>query len=207
MKLAIVLLALIGLAYSAPQPRKLFHEHFDDFMTVIGEEVGEKVAALADKYAEFDEYRTALDYMRTNGFKTLVYEMESLPEFQAVVAFLENDNIDVLYFIDLLNEVLDGIARKRTNRQEPSGKDFTSFVNDLILIFPKEKLAALYDQKMEEDEVFRVAMENLLSDEWDEVFTALWNSSVFQAEVDTLLDHGIDVDVLMKEILAIFGQN
>lgn len=84
MKLAIVLLALIGLVHSAPKPRKLFHEHFDDFMNIIIEEVGDEISALSDKYSEFDEYWIALDYLRTNDFKNLVYEMESLPEFQAV---------------------------------------------------------------------------------------------------------------------------
>lgn len=77
----------------------------------------------------------------------------------------------------------------------------------MISLFPKEKLAALYDQKMAEDEEFRVAMENLSSDEWDETFSALWDSSVFQNEVQTLLEHGIDVHVLLKELMAVFGQN
>lgn len=84
MKIAIVLLAIIGLGLSAPQPRKLFHEHFDDFMTIIREEAGQDMENLLEHYVEYDEFLSAFDYIRTNNFKDLVYEMEHLPEFQAV---------------------------------------------------------------------------------------------------------------------------
>lgn len=84
MKIAIVLFAIIGLGLSAPQPRKLFHEHFDDFMAIIQEEAGHDLNQLIELYIESDEFRTTLDYIRTANFKDLVYEMEHLPEFQAV---------------------------------------------------------------------------------------------------------------------------
>lgn len=74
-------------------------------------------------------------------------------------------------------------------------------------MFPKEKLAALYDHKMAEDEEFRVAIENLQGDEWNRVFNALWESEVFKAEVNALNENGIDITVLLTEVLAIFGQN
>lgn len=60
---------------------------------------------------------------------------------------------------------------------------------------------------MEEDEEFRVAMENLLGDEWRELNDALWNSDVFQAEVKILSEHGIELFDLLDELLAVFGQN
>ena len=87
MKQALVVLALVGLAFSAPQPRKLFHEHVEEFLDIIMEEAGPEMQHLTEHYIEFEEFVQALDYMRTNNFKDLVYEMESLPEFVAVSTF------------------------------------------------------------------------------------------------------------------------
>nr|AMY63171.1 single domain major allergen protein [Antheraea yamamai] len=207
MKVAFIVLALSGLAFSAPQPKKLFHEHFEDFMDLIVAEVGEELSSLSEQYIQYDEFLVSANYLISSNFKDLVYEMEFLPEFQAVVDFLENDNIDILYFINIFNEFIDSFEISRKTRQQATGKDFNSFINDSINLFPKEKLAALYDQKMSEDEGFRVAMENLSSDEWSSVFNALWQSEIFQSEVNSLNENGINIHLLLNEILAIFGQN
>ncbi|KAF9823846.1 hypothetical protein SFRURICE_013383 [Spodoptera frugiperda] len=208
MKQALVVLALVGLAFSAPQTRKLFHEHVEDFLDIIMDEAGHEIEHLNEHYLEYDEFWTALDYMRTNNFKDLVYEMESLPEFVAVIEFLEQDNIDIHYFIDLFNEMIESIQQTaRSARHSTSGRDFTSFMRDCIDAFPKAKLSALFEQKMAEDEEFRTAINNLNSEQWDAVFSALWANPTFQAEVATLAENGIDVKVFLDEIVAVFGQN
>ncbi|CAH1637678.1 unnamed protein product [Spodoptera littoralis] len=207
MKQALVVLALVALAFSAPQTRKLFHEHVEDFLDIIMDEAGHEIEHLNEHYLEYDEFWTALDYMRTNNFKDLVYEMESLPEFVAVIEFLEQDNIDIHYFIDLFNEMIESIQRARSARHSTSGRDFTSFMRDCIDAFPKDKLSALFEQKMAEEEEFSTAISNLKSEQWDAVFSALWANPTFQAEVATLNENGIDVKVFLDEIVAIFGQN
>ncbi|XP_050551614.1 uncharacterized protein LOC126910976 [Spodoptera frugiperda] len=208
MKQALVVLALVALAFSAPQTRKLFHEHVEDFLDIIMDEAGHEIEHLNEHYLEYDEFWTALDYMRTNNFKDLVYEMESLPEFVAVIEFLEQDNIDIHYFIDLFNEMIESIQQTaRSARHSTSGRDFTSFMRDCIDAFPKAKLSALFEQKMAEDEEFRTAINNLNSEQWDAVFSALWANPTFQAEVATLAENGIDVKVFLDEIVAVFGQN
>lgn len=206
MKGAFFLLGLVALSSAAPQPRKVFHEHFEDFITLIIEEVGDDLDALGQQYVNFDDFLNAFEYLSTQNFRNLVYEMESLPEFTAVTDFLEDHNIDIHYFLDMFNDAIENFPEVPPKRQQASGTDFNSFVRDLTALFPKDKLSALYDQKMEEDDVFRTAMENLHSDEWKELWGALFDSAVFQAEVQTLADIGIDIDVLIDEILAIFGQ-
>lgn len=84
MKFAITFLALVALSYAAPQPRKLFHEHFEDFTDVIVEEVGQELNELMEQYLQFDEFLVSLNYLVTPNFRNLVYEMEDLPEFKAV---------------------------------------------------------------------------------------------------------------------------
>ncbi|XP_037876368.2 uncharacterized protein LOC101743760 [Bombyx mori] len=208
MKVAIVFMGLIALGFSVPRPKKSFVENFGDFLDIIKDEAGNDIDNLFEQYIEFEEFRRSLDYLTTKDFRDLIYEMEDLPEFKAVVDFLENDNIEIHFFIDIFNEMMETIGeRVKRARQTLSGRDFTSYINDIIDVFPKDKLAALYEQKLAEDEEFRVALENLQSEEWDAVFGALWESEQFKAEVDTLAEHGIDIHVLMKELFAIFGQN
>ncbi|KAG6452456.1 uncharacterized protein LOC115445016 [Manduca sexta] len=209
MKVALVVLALISLGCAAPQPRKVFHEHFEDFVDVIVEEVGDELMHLTGHYLEYDDFWVAFNYLKSESFRNLVDEFESLPEFAAVVEFLENDNIDIRFFIDMFHEFIDELESmsRPVARHATSGTNFSAYINDVIATFPKAKLAALYDEKMANDEEFRVAMENLLSPEWDAVLEALWTSDVFQAEIKTLAEYGIDASVLYLEILAIFGQN
>lgn len=84
MKVAIVLLSAVALSLSAPQPRKIFHEHAEDFLELINDEAGHEMMHLVEHYIEFEEFTKSLDYMATPNFRSLVYEMESLPEFKAV---------------------------------------------------------------------------------------------------------------------------
>ncbi|KPI92374.1 hypothetical protein RR46_13595 [Papilio xuthus] len=158
------------------------------------------------EFKAFEEFTKSLDYMATPNFRNLVYEMESLPEFKAVVDFLEKDNIDITYFVERLNEVIDEIQNDKRTRHTLSGRDMTAFINDCIDVFPKDKLTALYEQKIAEDEEFRVAMENLNSEEWDQVWNALWESETFIEEANILLENGIDLKVLLREVKAVFGQ-
>ncbi|XP_063538978.1 uncharacterized protein LOC134748196 [Cydia strobilella] len=207
MKVAACLLALVALAASAPQPRKDFHDHFQDFLDLIFQEAGEQLGELSTTYQQFDEFNAAMNYMQTAGFKEIVVEMESLPEFQAMVDFLETDNIDITFFLDKLDEVVNAIPSSRRNARQASGTSLTSFIQDSIAIFPKEKLDALFNQKKEEDEEFRNAIDNLFSDEWKATFSALIETPQFQQEADTLLENGIDLHAFVDEIVAIFGQN
>lgn len=84
MKVAIVLLGLVAIGLSAPQPRKVFHEHFEDFLQLIMDEAEHDLDHIMGHYLEFEEFLATFEYLRTTNFKELVYEMESLPEFKAV---------------------------------------------------------------------------------------------------------------------------
>ncbi|CAG4953512.1 unnamed protein product [Parnassius apollo] len=208
MKVAIILVCLFSLSFSAPQARKIFHEHAEDFLDLILDEAGHEISELFDHYIEFEEFRKSLDYMRTSNFKNLVYEMESLPEFKAVIDFLENDNIDVLYFIDRLHLMMEDTEYPpiKESRQDLSGRDMSAYINDCVAVFPKEKLTVLYEQKIAEDEEFKVAMDNLMSDEWNQIWAALWENETFLEEAKILSENGIDLSALLLELKAVFGQ-
>lgn len=102
--------------------------------------------------------------------------------------------------------VIEGVPLKRS-RQSASGSDMSSYINDVIALLPKDKLAALFDQKMAEDEEFRVAMENLQSNEWQQIMADLFENETFQKEVQILSDNGVDFNLIISEIMAVFGQN
>ncbi|XP_046971381.1 uncharacterized protein LOC124538381 [Vanessa cardui] len=204
MKVAIAFLALVAVACSAPQPRALFHEYFEEFSRIIGEEAGDDINHLLEHYLEFEEFQASLDYLVTPNFRNLVYEMEDLPEFKAVVDYLETHNIDINYFINAINNFVDDVQR-RTLRHSVSGRDMSSFIRDCIDEFPKARLTALYEQKMAEDDEFRSAMESFETEEWNELYSALWENETFLNEVTILRDNGIDVELILLEAKAMLG--
>lgn len=78
-------------------------------------------------------------------------------------------------------------------------------MKDIVAEFPKDKLTALYEEKIAEDEAFKNAMESLQSEEWDEIYSALWKNEVFLKEVEVLKENGIDVEVVVDQLKALFG--
>ncbi|CAG9134052.1 unnamed protein product [Plutella xylostella] len=207
MKVAIVVLASIALCLGAPQPRHAFHEHFEDFMVLIREEAGHDLDHIMGHYLEFDDFIRGIEYMRSEGFKNLLAELESLPEFQALVDFLEKDNIDITYFIDQVHTMLDNIETTSNKaRHQMSGTDISAFMIDSIGEFPKDKLAALYEKKIAESEEFRTSMENLNSEEFEQIIDALLDNETFKKEAATLATYGFSVEVFVREIKAVFGQ-
>lgn len=102
MKVAALVLALVAFVASAPQPRKDFHDHFADFVTIISEEVGSEIEHVFEHYLEFEEFQAAVEYIKTANFKELILEMESLPQFQAVsilISTIKNTYITYIYNI------------------------------------------------------------------------------------------------------------
>ncbi|XP_034833827.1 uncharacterized protein [Maniola hyperantus] len=206
MKIFVTFLALVALGCSAPQPRHEFHEHYEEFLDLIIQGAEEEFAQLMDEYAQFDEFKAGVEYLMSPRFRNLVYEMEEIPEFKAMVEFLESNNIDILYFINEINDAVDGIQNaRRSTRQAVSGRDISSFIQDSIKLFPKDKLVALYEEKSANSESFRLAMESFWSEEWDQIYNALWKNEVFLSEVEELNANGIDVEVVLFELRAVMG--
>lgn len=48
-------------------------------------------------------------------------------------------------------------------------------------------------------------MESLNSEEWNEIYSALWSNEVFLNEVAILKQNGIDIEIVLAEVKAIFG--
>ncbi|KAL4709836.1 hypothetical protein ACJJTC_000323 [Scirpophaga incertulas] len=208
----LILLATLSLAVAAPQPRKVFHENFEDFVHLIETTVGDEIEHLLYHYLEFEEFLATVNYLSEANFKKLMYEMEELPEFKAVVDYLEGHNIDMTYYIDGLNNMLEygpdfEDDKRRSLRHGVSGRDFSAYTRDLVNLLPKDQLNELYNQKVAEDEDFKAAMEGLQSDEWKEIYAALWESEGFLAQITTLGENGLDVSLVMEELVAVFGQN
>ncbi|KAL0819745.1 hypothetical protein ABMA28_007793 [Loxostege sticticalis] len=166
------LFALVVIAFAAPQPKKIFHEHVDDFLEIIYDEAGVELEQIMIQYVDFEEFQKTLAYVASANYKDLVYEMEAIPEFKAKA------------------------------RQTLSGRDFNSYIKDTTGVFPKEKLAALYT----EDEDFKAAIEGLQSDEWKQLYSALWANELFLAEVSILAENGIDIELVIEQLFATFGQ-
>ncbi|CAH2045576.1 unnamed protein product, partial [Iphiclides podalirius] len=205
MKVTIVFLSTLALIFSAPQPRKNFHRHADDFLDLILDESFDEIFCIMDRYLEYEEFTRNLDYLAWN-FRHLVYEIKLLPEFKAMTDFLKQDNISIWYFIDLLDEIIEDLQDFRTARHLVSGRNMTAFINDCVAVFPQNKLTGLYKWKIAKDKEFRVAMENLQSEEWNQICDALWSNETFIGITKILNTNGIDLQVLVYALKATFGQ-
>ncbi|XP_049866133.1 uncharacterized protein LOC126366844 [Pectinophora gossypiella] len=208
---ACLVVFLVTYSYAAPYETKPFPKHVEDFIGVIIAESGLELERLLRHYGENTDFGYAVTYFRTENFKEVWHETQTLPEFKAVIRFLDDAQIDVVYSLSRINELLDMNEPVRFRKRPPGNvkesSALNSFINESMGFFPKSKLAALFEQKMKEDSNFRNTIDKLKTKEWERLYDALWRSPEFKSLVYTVHENGLDVRLLIEQVIAVFGQN
>lgn len=80
-----------------------------------------------------------------------------------------------------------------------------ALIDAIVAVLPKEQLRALFDEKMENSEVFRSVVEILTSDQLMSLVDSAKQSPIVREQAQKLLANGIDLDKIMKSSVAVFG--
>lgn len=97
---------------------------------------------------------------------------------------------------------------KRQRRHPITGRTMDTYVVDTVSMMPTRQLRALFDHKMANNEVFRSTVEALRSEEWKQLYKALWENEAFKNIAATLAEHDFDLKYFIEDLAtSMFGQN
>ncbi|XP_011168435.1 uncharacterized protein LOC105201867 [Solenopsis invicta] len=215
------ILAIIGLGqayafpdnphFGYPQERTLMDELMD-FVNILPMDL---VTDIVIKYARTDEkVQGAMQYLVKPEFHALLRETEALPEYQALVVYLEKTGLPVIDAIKQLHKAIgmeDYVPPKVESIIESEigiqkiGDGMKGMLEDLYNVLPMDKIEALYNEKLQTSKIFADFIAKITSQEMQKLVTDLYKHETYNNFVMKSRENGLEFQELTKFISSIFG--
>ncbi|KAL2731840.1 Protein G12 [Vespula squamosa] len=196
MKFAVALVAILATASAWEVPnlgRGELHKDLQEFVDLIP--VNDVVKLLMQYVAEDVEVQNALKYMQTEEFRTLVKEVEAMPEYLNLLNYIYNAGVDVYYLVNRLHDYI------HIPRLTPPGYSeygitggLKGLVEDIKKILPINKIKALYHQKLQTSPAFKQLIDRLSSSEFQTIVNNVYGNPRFQYLLNKAKQAGLDVN-------------
>ncbi|XP_047511864.1 uncharacterized protein LOC125054172 [Pieris napi] len=221
MKAIVVLLALAALGSAKPRLFETFQDHFKHFMDINNALEGAHWRRQQGQgYTPNPEYIEMLNKLGEVDFKQMFADLKKESEVQDIIEYLDNLTIDVDYYVDNLQWIIQKLHANdtagipgvdfhhRTRRHPMTGTTMITSLADTVSMLPIRQLRATFNEKMAKNELFRTAIEGLKSDRFLTLYKALWKNQAFLKVSDTLADYHFDLKYVFEELaLSLLGQN
>lgn len=89
--------------------------------------------------------------------------------------------------------------------ENTAGGGLDGLIDDIIAVLPKEELRALFEDKMQNREVFRAVVEIMTSDELRQLLDNVRASESLRPLFQIIEDNGIHAAKIREAIRAMFG--
>ncbi|CAK1541650.1 unnamed protein product [Leptosia nina] len=194
-----------------------FQTQFDEFLEIIIAKAGESFKRLVESYKQFPEFKSSLDTVDNTVFMQFYQDLRKVDIFKSYDEYMKKNDIYVAYYIDrfeylsyILNTNVTQVGTikiKETADITPSGRTMNDFLSDVVDILPKTELAALFSDKMEQNKVFKNAVESLTNEEGQKFYNDFWANRVFQAVANALANNNFDLRYVFETLVpALYGQ-
>ncbi|XP_011872390.1 PREDICTED: uncharacterized protein LOC105564556 [Vollenhovia emeryi] len=209
MKFALALLALVATSFAAPWQipnvgRGELAKELQDFLNILPQE---QIAAITlQYYAQDAEFQAMIQYFKSDGFKQLVKEIQALPEMQALMQYMYNAGIDVYKLQDMLNNWL-GLTQVNFAIDTQITGGIRGYIDDIkAVISPvKDKLIALYHEKMQSSTVFQDFVNQLKSPNFQQLVNKVHANPKFQELLKHAANAKIDLKLVRDILKTILG--
>ncbi|XP_011698092.1 PREDICTED: uncharacterized protein LOC105456026 [Wasmannia auropunctata] len=169
----------------------------------------EQIINIAIKYAEEDEkVQNALQYLFSSEFESITREVEALKEYQAIVAYMEKNVLNVINSVKTIGMqayVPHKIKGKSQIGIQKIGDGMIGMIKDLNNLLPTDKIDALFKEKMQNSKVFADFIEKLISPEMQKLAGDLLANQTYQNFINTAIENGLELVELGKLIIRVIG--
>ncbi|XP_046836337.1 uncharacterized protein LOC124431954 [Vespa crabro] len=209
MKLAVVLVAILAVANAWVVPNYDNSELKKDLQEFVNLVPVDKIKKLVLQYvAEDAEVQKGVAYAHSTEFKSLVQEVDAMPEYINLLNYIYRAGVDIYYYVNLIHKWLDLPELKPP-------KDFSEYaltggykglVEDVKKLIPKDQIKALYRQKLETSPAFKELMDHFNSSEFKELYDAVYKDPRVKHMITVAKQSGLDLEKLkefIKEICPI----
>ncbi|KAJ9591398.1 hypothetical protein L9F63_002004 [Diploptera punctata] len=180
-------------------PTRTLEDDLNDFLALI--DVDQIISIALDYLANDAEVQEAMAYIQSDEFHALVSTVESQPEFQNFIDFVNDHGVDASNIVDVFNSII-GLDGSRSARR---GTGVNGLIDDIIAILPVDDLKALFDEKLETSEDFKAFYDLIRGDEFQGLLQKLRDMPAYQDVLDKLRGYGVDVDHYISLARALFG--
>ncbi|XP_076286736.1 uncharacterized protein LOC143212165 [Lasioglossum baleicum] len=171
----------------------------------------EKIMSIVISYMDDDQIQKAFEYIYSEEFHVLVRQVEAMKEYQELVLYLEDAGLDMFGFLQSVHKLL---GMEDYVPPKPQLYSATTFVNkgglkrlvdDVIATLPRDKLKALYYQKMANSPAFKNFMQKIRSDDFKHIVNLIYSSPVFREMRAKVIAAGLDLEPVKELIKKIIG--
>ncbi|XP_070170221.1 protein G12-like [Polyergus mexicanus] len=213
MKFALALLALVATASALPPIRPPIelpnfgrgelYKDIQDFIDVLPQE--EIYAITAQYVAEDTEFKAMIQYLKSEEFKGLVKDVEALHEIKVLMDYIHHAGIDIYQIVNLLNAAL-GLDPLTPPDFAMNTKQITGgirgYIDDIKAVLPMDVLNKMYKNKLETSPEFAKFVEQLQSDNFQEIVNQVYLNPKFQELLEHADKAGVDLQAI-KDLLKI----
>uniref|UniRef100_A0A1L8DRE9 Putative microvillar protein with insect allergen related repeat n=1 Tax=Nyssomyia neivai TaxID=330878 RepID=A0A1L8DRE9_9DIPT len=184
------------------QPRGL-DQDFQDFLELVPLEDIIKVAL--DYLTNDKEFQQAFAYLQSKDFAKVWEGVFKLKDVKDCLKFLQNAGLDVYDLLNQLGGLLNLPPVKPTFARRGTGLD--GFLNDVLALLPKDKLVALFKEKLQTSPEFKAFVDKVTSPEFEKLGKAVLNNPEFKTYLKELKEHGFDLVKFFEVVKTFFGFN
>ncbi|XP_025602897.2 uncharacterized protein LOC105691040 [Athalia rosae] len=210
MKLAIVILAVLGVSVSSALPThnifaRNLKDDLEDFKNLVP--VDRIVEIVIQYLADDAEVQNGVAFLTSDAFKTLVLDVEAIPEYREILRILADGGLDVYALVDKIHGLLDlpAFQPRTLLRNVVRAGGFRGLVDEILAILPLEELKALYYEKLETSPDFANLIAHIASDEFQAAIEKVRANPTYQHMREAALAYGIDVSKLSTIIRSLLG--
>jgi len=211
MKFALALLAFVATSSAIPWkiPNVGRGELADELQAFLDLLPQEEIASITlQYYAQDSDFQAMIQYFKSDGFKQLVKNVEDLPETKVLAEYIYNAGIDIYKLADMLNNWL-GLTQANFAIDKQITGGIRGYVDDIrAAIRPqKEKLIALYKEKMQNSKVFQDFVNQLKSPNFQQLVNKVYVNPKFQELLKHAASKNIDLELIKELLKTILGIN
>ncbi|XP_008208307.1 uncharacterized protein LOC100115024 [Nasonia vitripennis] len=153
-----------------------------------------------------EDFKKVVKFMMGDEFKTILVEIEDLPDARSLLKFLHETGLDVYKWINDLHDLigLDVELPSFNNYQDITG-GVPGLIKDIRALLPLKELYKIYDEKRETSIKFREFINRLQHKELQNAVNALGKHDGFNLMLNKLEALGVDWDAVTEIISAIIG--
>ncbi|XP_076761895.1 uncharacterized protein LOC143429926 [Xylocopa sonorina] len=179
------------------------HEDIQYFLDFIP---FDKVVSIVLQYASEDtEFHQLLEYFETNEFKTMVQEIEAIPQFHDFTAYLEKNGVHIDSELNKLNKVIGIPPFQRYNAGPRITGGLKGLFEDVKSLVNYDDFIHGYVYKMRTSPPFREFVAHLKSEGNQKFINALYQNKNYLHFRSMLVSKQLDIALIEDIIYTVLG--
>ncbi|XP_043482077.1 uncharacterized protein LOC122511091 isoform X2 [Leptopilina heterotoma] len=177
----------------------------NDFLALVPVE---EVEGIVLEYLSHDaDFQQTLEYLVSKDFTSLILEIEAMPDVKAFIKYLHDSGLNVYKYLNQLHDFLglDHFVPLMEEMTRGITGGLPGLIKDIEAILPRDKIEALYQEKLKTSPAFADLIKHLQSSKFQNVVNNVFKNPKIQDLINRAKAKGIDVKAILDLVTKILG--